>query len=181
MSKVLATLGIIGIIAVCFLGYIVSTYNYGNRAEKKIEASYTNLDNVLGQYSLKIQEMAQVPSIYKDDLKEVFQAAIEGRYGENGSQAMFQFLKEHNPNFDSKLYTNLQQTMDAGRTEFRNEQTVFIDIKREYETSLGSFPRGFVLTFFGYPKINLADYKTITSQHSTDTFKSGIDSGIKLR
>lgn len=178
---ILTTLGIIGsLIAVCIFSY-VSNYNYGNKAEKQILAEWENNENILAGYSLKITEMAQVNTMYKDDVKEVFTGVMQGRYGENGSQAMWQWLKEQNPQLDSAMYNRLQQVMEAGRNEFKVAQTRFVDVKRTYETNLGYLWKGFWLRAAGYPKIDLAEYKIITSGHAKQAFETGIDEGIKLR
>lgn len=178
---ILVTLAVLALPVIAFAFMYVGAHNYAVTAEKGIEAAYENNQNVLGNYTTKIQEMAQVPDMYKNDLKEVYQAAIEGRYGEDGSKAMFQFIKEHNPNFDSSLYTKLQQTMEAGRNEFKIAQTSLIDKKRDYETQQGYFLRGFMIKLAGFPKINLDDFKVIVSTQAQKAFDSGIDDGVKLR
>jgi len=177
----LSILGILAVlIAIPMMSY-VSNYNYGNRAEQEIIAAWENNENILAGYSLKVQEMAQVPAMYKDDLKEVYTSVMSGRYGENGSQAMFQWIQEKNPNFDSTLYTKLQQVMEAGRNEFKVAQTQLVDRKRAYETNMGYLWKGMWLNIAGYPKINLDDYKIITSKHASSTFEKGVDEGIKIR
>jgi hypothetical protein len=178
---ILLVLGILATPVIAAIVMYVGAHNYANEAEHGIKAAYTNNQNVLGQYTTKIQEMAQVPEMYKNDLKEVYSASIEGRYGKDGSKAMFQFIKEHNPNFDSTLYTKLQQVMEAGRNEFKISQSVLIDKKREYETNMGYLMRGFFIKLAGYPKIKLDDYKIIQSSQSTESFQTGIDNGVKLR
>ena len=185
MNKVLMSIlfGFVGlfvsVVLLVAMSY-VTYYNYGNRIERQIEAAYEDNQNVLSQYTLKIQEMAQVPAMYKDDLKEVYTAAITGRYGKDGSTAMFQWLKEHNPNFSDKLYTKIQQVMEAGRNKFEHSQTRLIDLKRQYKTKLGNFWSGLWLGFIGYPKINLDDFKVVKSTKAVEVFDSGIDSGVKL-
>lgn len=173
-------LGIVAAIALTLIGSYITNANYGNRAEVTIKATWEDNENILAQYSLKVMEVAQVPDMYKNDIKEIYTAALSGRYGENGSTAMFQFLKEQNPQIDSSLYTRIQQIMEAGRNEFRVAQTRLVDQKRSYETNLGYFWKGFWLTRAGYPKIALADYKVITSNYATEAFETGVDEGITL-
>lgn len=178
---VLVSVGAVVAIGAVLAGSYITNYNYGNRAEKQIEATWENNENILAQYSLKIAEMAQVPEMYKDDLKEVYTAAITGRYGSDGSQAMMQWLQEQNPNLDSAIYSRLQQTMEAGRNKFEHAQTELVDQKRGYETNLGYLWKGFWLGAAGYPKIDLDAFGIITSSHAKSTFESGVDTGIKLR
>ena len=172
---------VVGIVLAFFAMSYISVYNTAVRSEKQIVAQYDNLKNVLGQYSLKVAEAAQVPSMYRDDLTKVYSEVMQGRYGQDGSKAMWQWLKEQNPQIDSSLYTKIQTIVESGRDRFENQQTQFIDIKRTYETSLDYFFTGTILRMAGFPRINLAEYKIIQSQHGQETFESGVDTGLKLR
>jgi len=180
-KAVLIVLAVIGVFVGLLVQSYVSAYNYGNKAEKEILASWENNENILAQYSLKIQEMAQVPAMYAADLKDTYTSAIQGRYGKDGSKAMMQWIQEKNPNFDSTMYIKLQQVMEAGRNKFENAQTIFVDKKRTYETNLGYLWRGYWMRTAGYPNIDLSKYKIITSTHAKETFETGVDKGIKLR
>jgi hypothetical protein len=120
--------------------------------------------------------------MYKNDFKEVTTAAIQGRYGENGSKAVFQWLQEQNPNLDARIYIKLQQLIEAGRDDFKIAQTKLIDVKRQYETALGYFWQGLWLKIAGYPKADLAMYKPITTDRVEQTFQKGKEDGpLKLR
>lgn len=168
-------------VSISAVGIYVNTYNYGNRAETRIKAEHKNLENILGQYSTKIEELVQVPEMYKDDVKEVVEAALKGRYGDGGSKAVFQFLKEVNPTVDVKVYANIQREIAGGREEFKNAQTKFLDIKRGYETQLGYLVTGAILRFQGYPKIDLSQYNITTSDYAVEAFKTGVSKPLKLR
>lgn len=179
-------LAIIGVVVALLIGFgsnILGIYNYGNRAERQIVAEHKNLENVLGQYSIKVAEAAQVPDMYKADVKEVVSAALQGRYGANGSQAVFQWLKEDNSpaKLDSALYTKIQQIIEAGRNEFQNNQTRFIDIKRVYETNLGYAWTGLWLRVFGYPRIDLDKYQIATTDAAAKALETGRDTPLQLR
>lgn len=172
----------IAAIALTLFGSYVSAVNYGATAEAGIKAAYTNNQNVLAQYSQKVQEVAQVPGMYTEDFTKVTRAAIEGRYGADGSKAVFQWLKEQNPQLDSKVYVKVQQVVESGRDEFKTAQTRLIDEKRVYETALNTFWRGMWLRIAGYPKINLDDYKVITTAQTDATFAAGKEATpLKLR
>lgn len=178
----LLSVGVLVVLGVFFFLTYVSNYNLGNRYEATLKAEYQNMENVLAQYSLKVAEVAQVPDVMKADLIEVNRAALEGRYGENGSQAVFQWIQENYAGtVDPQVYRQIQQVMEAGRNEFQNTQTKFIDIKRQYETDLGYFWRGFWLRLAGYPKKPLDEWKVISSEHAQEAFKTGIDQGVKIR
>lgn len=172
---------VIAIVALCGVSY-VSAYNRGNVMEKGIIAAYESNKNVLSTYSQKVVEAAQVTGMMRDDIVKITREAIGNRYGEKGSQAVFQAIREQNPQVSEKLYLNVQQIVDSGREEFKVKQDVLIDKKRVYSTSLDFFWSGTWLHIAGYPKINLDDYKVIITDSIEQTFKTGKERGpIQLR
>lgn len=176
---VVGVLGFIGLIA---FGSYVSAYNYGNRMEKELIATQTDNKNIYAQYGQKVMEVAQVPAMYRDDLVKVVTAAIEGRYGADGSKATFQWLQEQNPTLDPTMYVKIQQVIEAGRSNFENGQRRLIDVKRQYTTQLGMFWRGMWLGWAGYPMVNLEDFEIVSTSKADAVFEAGKeDSPIQLR
>ena len=173
---------IILVFALAFFGMYVSASNTGNALEQQLKAELQNNKNILAQGQQKVLEVAQVPEMYRDDLMKVASAAIQGRYGEGGSKAMMQWLQEQNPNVDSKIYLKVQQVVESYRDEFKNGQTKMIDVKRVYETQLGTFWTGMFMRFAGYPKVDLNEFKPITTDRVEVTFKNGKEAApLKLR
>lgn len=153
--------------------------NYGNEQENVINASYENNKNILGQYSLKVKEAAKVSDKYSDALTNLIESALSSRYGEEGSQAMMQWITEQNPNLDPSVYTKVQQIIEAGRNEFQVAQTTLLDQCRVYKTSLGYLWGGFWLRLTGYPKEGLETRcKAITSEYAQDAYRTGIEKGV---
>ena len=177
----------IGMAAIFFLTLfglvfgVIGINNSAVRMEKNITAQYEQNQNSRSAYVNSVAEAAQVPEMYKNDFKEVLTAEMSGRYGDKGSQATFQWLKEHNINFSAELYTKLQTMIEAGRLRFSNEQEMLIEKKRVYETRLETFPGSIVLGFLGFPKIDLASYKIVTSKDNAKVFQEGVEDTIKLR
>lgn len=179
-TAVLLIVSAIGLV-VALVATLISTANYGNRTEEEIKAVWSNNQNILGQYTLKVQEIASIPEMYKNDLKEVVTSSLSARYGDKGSQAGMQWIKEHAINFDSSMYTKIQQVIEAGRNEFQNAQTRLVDVKRGYTVSLGEIPKGWILGLVGYPKIDLAIYKPIVAADTSKAFETGVQAPIKMR
>lgn len=181
MSKV-ATIGGIALVVAAVIGTYVSHANQGNRVEQALEAKYQNNENIYANGTQKVMEIAQVPSMYTADLTKVVKAAIEGRYGSNGSQATVQWLKEAGVSIDSGMYIKIQQVIEAFRNEFQGAQTELLDQCRTYKTSLGNVWGGFWLRTAGYPKLDLSKTCTIvTTDKAHQTFETKRDSGIQLR
>lgn len=184
-SALAAVLVVVGVL-VALVGFIVMSYvsahNTANAFEQQIKAVYSNNQNVLASYSQKVVEAAQVPTMMTDDIVRVTREAIGGRYGPDGSKAVFQMLREQNPQLDPQLYRKVQQLVESGRDEFKNSQTRLIDVKRSYETALGTFMQGKFMRMAGYPTINLDDYKIVVNDRTENAFKTGKESSpIQLR
>ena len=119
--------------------------------------------------------------MYKSDLVELTKAAIGGRYGPDGSKANMQWLKEQNPNLDISVYKQIQQIIEGGRNDFQNGQSRQIDLKRQYETALGTFWQGMWLRIAGYPKVNLKDFDIVSTDRADDAFKTKKEAPLQLR
>lgn len=178
---IVGTLVALVVFGASVLGYGVSTYNGAIKTENTIVAQYEQNQNNLSQYSNKIMEMVQVPEMYKNDYKDVVTSALQGRYGDGGSKATFQWLKEHDINFDSSLYGKIQDAMTIGRDKFENEQKKLIDKQRAYADMCQTVPKGLVLGMFGFPTDKLDDIKIVKSGYSNDAFESGQENGLKLK
>lgn len=164
------------------IGNYVSYANTGNRMEKSIKATHENNQNVLAQFGQKVAEVAQVPDMMRDDVTKVTTAAIQGRYGSDGSKAVFQWIQEQNPVLDSKVYLQIQQIIESGRNEFQAAQSKLIDQRRQYETSLGNVWSGWWMSLAGYPKVDLEkEYLPISTERAIEAFKVGVEKPMKLR
>ena len=177
MNKVL--LGILGVItafvvisAIVVVSQGIGINNTSIKFEKDIQAQYKQNQNSYDNYFKKVQESAQIPHKYADDLKGVYTAAIQGRYGKDGSKATWQWIKEHKPNLDSSLYRQIQQVIESGRNDFQSNQTTLLDKKRVYETYIATFPNSVYAGFLGFPKIDLAKYDIVTSGDTEKAFET---------
>ena len=166
-----------GLVAANYVTYHDQGVNY----ETRLDAEWNKSKNTLSTYTTKVQEVAQVPGMFRDDLLKVVEATFQGRYGKDGSKAVFQFIQEKNMNLDPIMYRQIQQVMESGRNDFKASQDAVIDIKRSYETQLQKVWSGFWLGVAGYPKVDLSKYKVVILQGVNEKFDSGKDEVIKLR
>jgi len=174
-AGIVALIAIVAIVVVLggifFMSY-VSAANYGNATEARLKAKLQDNENVLSSGYQQLKGVAGATSMARDDQIAIFKAAIQGRYGPNGSQQVFLMVKEANGGADPQLYRKVQQVVESTQKEFQNSQTQMLDILRTYQTALGSFWQGMWLKFAGYPKINFADYAIVSSDAAADAFKT---------
>jgi membrane-bound lytic murein transglycosylase B len=150
-------------------------------AEAGIEAQYKANQSQYDNMWKSFREMTQVSSMYADQLKEVFEGVIKGRYGAEGSKQLVLLVKEDNPKVDPSMYTKIQAAIEAGRTRFNQSQAELLDRKRQYEVILKSNTGAVVNVLFGFPHIDLAQYDIVTSEQTEKTFKEKKSDEIKLR
>lgn len=171
----------IGLPAFIGISSYVSYHDAAAGFENGLVAAESDRDNVLSNYGKKIQEAAQVPAMQAADLAALAKTALTARYGDEGSKAMFQMIKEQNPTLDQQTYVKLQNLIASGRDEFAANQRILLDKKRVYQNQLDYVWSGFWMKLSGYPKIDLAAIKNITDDRTAEAAKTGKEEALKLR
>lgn len=177
------------IVLVCLIVFLVGLglvfLSYANTAvayEQNINKFDRSSQNTLSSYTLKVKEMFQVPDLYKDALQDVIKGTFEGRYGENGSQATFQWIQEQNLQFDSSMYKELQVVMNSGRDEFKMSQDRKLEICTQYDILTNKPVSKFILSVVGYPSVDIATKcRIVLDTQTIKTFETGIAEPIQLR
>lgn len=182
LTKVLLGLGVsVLLLVVVAISSVIGLNNDFVAQEAGLTAQYKQNQNNYDNMVKKVVEVAQVPAMMTEDLEKLTKAAIQGRYGKDGSKAVFQFIQEHNPTVDSAIYVKIQQVIEAGRNSFEAEQKMLLDKKRVYETQLNTFPSGVIARVLGFPRIDLAKIDIVTSEETQKVFDTKKAEPIKVR
>lgn len=162
------------------LGAIVGVsmyFSYNNTEidlRKRAEAQRGKIEGVHDKMWKVIQQKAQVSTEYKDAFHEIYADIIGGRYnGEN--DPLLKVIHEANPQFDNSLYKDLMASIEVLRTEFQTAQEVMIDIIREHEVLISTYPS----KWFIKNKTPI-EYTIISSSRTKDVIETGIDDNVNL-
>lgn len=181
MSKgIIVLLAIVGLLVVFGFGVGCAALNYREdciKAEAGIKAQYDQNQNNYDNMWKKFKEVAAVPKMYANDLKELWDKAMKARY-EGEGQPIFRWIQEHNPELDPKVYSQLQRTLEAGRNSFEADQKQLLDKKRQYEVTLKGTRSIFFNWMFGFPRVDLAQYDIVTSDKTEGVFKAKKDNDV---
>lgn len=171
---------LIGLIPVVLLAVIYGfmSVHYKNteiRLRNQVGAQQKSNAAVFDNTWKIISQQAQISSEYKEAFKEIYPALMEGRYGNARGGALLSFITEANPQFDTKLYEKLANSVEAQRTVFTREQQKLIDLKREHDDLLAVFPSNW---FVGDREP--VEIRIVTSSRTEATFESGKDDDVDL-
>lgn len=181
---------------VLLLGFLGSTYvsfhDAATRHENATLAQYQENQNVYDAYWKELSEISRVPEKYKEDFKDVLVGNTSARYGPDGSQAQWQWLREHSVDFDQSMYKRVMTVIEAGRGKFEANQKLLLDNQRAYRDHLKSFSGKIWAGLGGYPqpvlgenapkkdldgdgKLTVLDFTIVTSTRTREAFGSGVD------
>ena len=179
--KILIALGIL--VGGFFLTTLVLTFSgigvYNTEASLRTQYNSKVLANeaIFDNTWKKISQSAQVTDAQKNALKEIFTSYASARTGNGDGGQLMKWVQESVPNVDVSVYKNLQNIITGARDEWTANQVALVDIAREYNQNLATFPSNVFLKIFGFQPI---DAKIITSARTGQAFATGQDNDISL-
>lgn len=138
--------------------------------------------NTLSRVNVSVANLVGNATAYSEEVKEAIKAAVEGRYGAKGSQAVFQMIQEHNPEVKSVLREKLADVITGGQKEFEISQTRKIEVCTAYRKDLGYLVKGTLLRIAGFPKVVMdKTCQVVTDAQTKDAFNTGLQTTTKMR
>ena len=168
-----AGLAVVSFMAIVFLMY-ASYSNAEVRLRNQIAAQQRKNEAVFDNTWKIIQQQAGVADHHKDSFREIYSSLMDSRYSQSGGEAM-RWIQEHNPQFDSSLFSKLMTSIEAQRTIFTREQNALLDLKREHDNLLQTIPSSL---FVG--SRSSIDVVIVTSAKTSQSFDSGQDNDVDL-
>lgn len=180
MNKTLiAVLGFLGVgvlAAVMLFVMGISFHNKEVRLRNTIVNKQTDNKNEMDAMWKNISQVAQVADKDRKSLMEIFNGYADARTPQNAGSIM-NWIKEAIPSVDNKTMVNLQNVIVSQRDGFKFRQKEILDLKREHDNIIDTFPNAIFAGFLGRKKI---DVVIVTSTRTEDAFKSGKDDDTKL-
>lgn len=182
-------LGIAAIAAiVIYAGCSISAAGSANDMENQVISSWDRGKNELSAHTATIAELAQLPAMQRDDLKEVLKEALTASDSNKGNQMVIGWLQQAVPNLDKSIYNKIAAAIESGRLNYKQAQNELIAVKKIYRTELGSPIMGYFYKRGGYPTLNIGwphgakdDFPVIVTAAANEAYSTGIDTPTKLR
>ena len=151
-------------------------FSYNNQEvalRKQAEAQRGKVEGTFDAMWKIISQQAQVSDQYKEAFKEIYPDLISGRYKDNNT--LMKWVQESNPNFDTRLYNTLMQTIEVQREQFKKSQERMLDLIREHETLCETYPSKWFIT-----NTTPIEYTIISSTKTKYTMETGVDDNVEL-
>ncbi|MBT3729034.1 hypothetical protein HOF65_03910 [bacterium] len=160
---------IAAVIAVVVLIWGVSIDNQMKRFENRIGAIDLDMQSVHASIFQQMKQQGVAVNKYGSMVIE----ALEATFGENGSQAAFQWLQNQGT-IPPSVMDKLGSAIEAGYNRFDAVQRTKIDTVRSYQDFAVTFPKNIVASVRGYPTKSWDElYKIVTSAQTKADFASG--------
>lgn len=172
----LVVAGVIALIVFMLIGSVISTYNQEATLRTSINAKQQANTAEFDNMWKKINQVAQVPDQELNKIKEIIVSYADSRTSDNQGQ-MMAWIKEAVPNIDTSSYKLLMNIITSSRDAWTMRQAELIDLNRERNKLLATFPSGFILRLFGREPIEI---KVVTSTKTERSFETGKDDDVEL-
>lgn len=154
-----------------FIGYI-SANNREVRLRNQIQAKQIDNQNIYDNMIKTIRQNSEITQAQVEMISQVFEKYANARTSPTGTIAGA--LHETVPNMDrtSQGFINLQNIVTASRAKVEINQTALLDLKREHDNTLTTFPSSLFCSIANKQPIEIT---IVTSTKVQQIFKTGVD------
>lgn len=165
------------VVGVIVIALVAMYFAYNNREvalRKEADAQRGKIESVYDTMWKTLKQEAGVTDQYRQTFEKIYPELIAGRYSGNNNE-LFRMIQEQNPNFDTRLYDKLMQSIEVQRALFASSQQRMLDIIRERETLLEQMPSKWFIS--DRSKI---EYEVITSDVTAEVVRTRRENDIEL-
>lgn len=176
-KKLIITLSVVVIAVVLAIMFFSMSISYSNREAKLVNQFNMEMKNREATFDNMFKDISQIAQIaeeYKESFKDIYVHITSERYDKDDGVVM-KWIQESNPQFDTKLYDRLANTIEVRRQEFLLVQRKLMDIENQHNNMLDVFPSSLFLS--GRQRL---DYQVISSTHAKKVMETGVDDDIEL-
>lgn len=174
MSKTLIGVIVAAAVVLAMGGILSSTYNQFVDLEERLAAQHDQTRNVYAAITNEMRSQGLAVERYQAAVLEAIDAALTGRYGQQGVDAAILLMREQNPEIAPEVFLKLQAVISSAYARFERAQAVKLDIAREYRSALRRFPGNAVAGVLGFPQTDLEALNRIVVNPATaDAFATG--------
>lgn len=176
-KKLIITLSVVVIAVVLAIMFFSMSISYSNREAKLVNQFNMEMKNREATFDNMFKDISQIAQIaeeYKESFKDIYVHITSERYDKDDGVVM-KWIQESNPQFDTKLYDRLANTIEVRRQEFLLVQRKLMDIENQHNNMLDVFPSSLFLS--GRQRL---DYQVISSTNTKKVMESGVEDDIDL-
>ena len=176
MSKGIIAIAVVGVVVIGTLvigGLWIGTSNSEIRLRNQIKAVQTDNKNEFDNMWKKIEQTVEVTKAERQSVENIIIGYASERGG--GGGAFINAVHEALPNIDSSTFKNLQNVIISSRDRFTQRQKQLIDLQREHNNLIETFPSSIFVGHRGY-----VDIVVVTSGKTEETFQTGQDNNVDL-
>lgn len=165
------------VVGVIVIALVAMYFAYNNREvalRKEADAQRGKIESVYDTMWKTLKQEAGVTDQYRQTFEKIYPELIAGRYSGNNNE-LFRMIQEQNPNFDTRLYDKLMQSIEVQRALFASSQQRMLDIIRERETLLEQMPSKWFIS-----DMSKIEYEVITSDVTAEAVRTRRENDIEL-
>jgi len=178
ISKKWITIGIIALVALMVYSSIRGNYNTMVRLDEAVEGQWAQVENVYQRRADLIPNLVNVVKGYASHERETLEGVIEARskatsvnidptnltpealqqfdqaqQGLSSALSRLMVVVERYPDLKANQnFLELQTQLEGTENRIANERRIFIELVRDYNTTIRTFPRTIYASMFGFDR-----------------------------
>jgi len=164
----LVIVAFIAIMGLVTFSQYTSVYDRDAELRATFTAELANREGQFDAFKNTMKDFGGLKKSYEGTIKDLYATVVTGRNSNEG--ALMTFIKEDNPNFSDKMYTDLMQRVEALRKDYANVQKRLADVKNQHDQLRTKFWSRMFLSNNSELK-----YEVTSTAQTKETMRTGVD------